>query len=145
MTIFVNNNINLNQYGNIDVDSLDVGFFASATYDDGTSVASVAATHEFGDPENNIPERPFFRQTMAQLERDLLPFLSTFVVSLGNFNVSRAVGERVGSFAEGKVKRRIVDLRDPPNSPATIAAKGSSNPLIDTGHMRQSVTYKVNE
>ena len=29
------------------------------------------------------------------------------------------------------------------NAPSTIAKKGSSNPLIDSGAMRQSVTYSV--
>jgi hypothetical protein len=31
----------------------------------------------------------------------------------------------------------------PPNSPVTIALKGSSKPLIDTGEMRGAVTWKV--
>ena len=30
-----------------------------------------------------------------------------------------------------------------PNKPATIKRKGSSRPLIDTGHLRQSITSKV--
>lgn len=30
-----------------------------------------------------------------------------------------------------------------PNSPATIRAKGSEMPLIDTGNLRNSITYKV--
>lgn len=32
-----------------------------------------------------------------------------------------------------------------PNSPATIRAKGSEMPLIDTGNLRNSITYKVEE
>ncbi len=31
------------------------------------------------------------------------------------------------------------------NSPATIKAKGSSSPLIDTGRLRKAITYKVEE
>ena len=30
-----------------------------------------------------------------------------------------------------------------PNSPLTIAQKGSAMPLIDTGKLRQSITYEV--
>ena len=41
------------------------------------------------------------------------------------------------------VQRTIRNLSDPPNSPITIHNKKSSNPLIDTGRLRQSVTYKV--
>ena len=32
-----------------------------------------------------------------------------------------------------------------PNAPLTIELKGSSHPLIDTGQMRQSITYVVEE
>jgi hypothetical protein len=32
-----------------------------------------------------------------------------------------------------------------PNAPSTIAAKGSSRPLIDTGAMRKSITFVVSE
>ena len=49
----------------------------------------------------------------------------------------------VGAYAADVIQQRIVDLKEPPNSPITIALKGSSNPLVDTGHMRQSVTWEV--
>ena len=51
--------------------------------------------------------------------------------------------ERVGLLTAARIQQEITDLRQPPNSPATIAAKGSSNPLIDTGKLRQSVSYEV--
>ena len=58
------------------------------------------------------------------------------------------------------IKRAITDLTDPPLAESTIAAKkakaaylgekkaqayadSGANPLIDTGHMRHSVTYKT--
>jgi hypothetical protein len=33
----------------------------------------------------------------------------------------------------------------PPNSPVTVALKGSSKPLIDSGELRGAVTYKVDQ
>jgi hypothetical protein len=45
--------------------------------------------------------------------------------------------------AVGDIQHEITVLRHPPNAPATIRAKGSSKPLIDTGEMRQSVTYQI--
>lgn len=51
--------------------------------------------------------------------------------------------EQVGAFAAGAVQQYMTDLKEPPNSPYTIEQKGSSNPLIDTGALRASVTYKV--
>ena len=51
--------------------------------------------------------------------------------------------EAVGAVAVGKVKVYMTDLKTPPNAASTIRKKGSSNPLIDSGAMRQSVTHKV--
>lgn len=56
---------------------------------------------------------------------------------------SRRIMARVGVAAEGAIKQYITDLDSPPNKPSTIRRKGSSNPLIDTGNMRASVTSKV--
>jgi len=53
--------------------------------------------------------------------------------------------DAAGSVSAGIVKQQITDLRSPPNAQSTIERKGSSNPLIDTGLMRQTVTYKVTD
>ena len=45
------------------VEELQVGFFATAKYPDGTPVTNVAVWNEFGT--GSIPERPFFRQALA--------------------------------------------------------------------------------
>ena len=56
----------------------------------------------------------------------------------------------VGAFLEGKIKETITKGRPewPPLSPETLEArrkKGrfSTKPLLDTGHLRNSVTHKV--
>ena len=41
------------------------------------------------------------------------------------------------------VQKEIVDGSFEPNAESTIKKKGSDKPLIDTGTMRQSVTYVV--
>ena len=44
------------------VKGIDVGFFSTAKYPDGTPVAAVAAWNEFGTERNgqqHVPERPF--------------------------------------------------------------------------------------
>ena len=43
------------------------------------------------------------------------------------------------------VQQQITDTTSPPNADYTIAVKGSSHPLIDTGHMIQSTTYVIRE
>jgi hypothetical protein len=49
----------------------------------------------------------------------------------------------VGEFIASDFRRKITTLRSPPNAPSTVAKKGSSNPLIDTGAMRQSVRSRI--
>lgn len=41
-----------------------IGWFPSAQYEDGTSVAYVAAIQEFGAPEVKIPPRPFMQPSI---------------------------------------------------------------------------------
>lgn len=117
-----------------------VGFFASARYQDGEQVAAVAASNEFGD--GNIPERPFFRRSVATMTRDLKDVVRR-QIDTETMKLSNTGANRVGAWTAGVVQEEITDLRRPPNSPYTIKRKGSSNPLIDTGFMRQSVTWKV--
>ena len=50
---------------------------------------------------------------------------------------------RTGLFLQREIQKEIDEKETPPNAPATIARKNSSKPLIDSGQMRQAVTYKV--
>ncbi len=56
--------------------------------------------------------------------------------------LSRAL-KRVGVVAEAKVKVYMTQLKSPPNALSTVKKKGSSNPLIDSGQLRASVTSKI--
>lgn len=120
----------------------------------GTSltVAQLATIHEFGKVIHHpklgrdtvIPERSFLRATVDQY-RDAIArrqVLLTQGYVLGKFDLSGAM-ELLGQYVVGLIKQRIANGIAPPNSPWTIARKGSSKPLIDTGQLRNSITYKV--
>ena len=49
----------------------------------------------------------------------------------------------LGLLVQTDIQNTIRALQDPPNAPATIRAKGSDNPLIDTGVMLNSIRYAV--
>jgi hypothetical protein len=49
---------------------LKAGFIDNSTYEDGTSVAMVAAANEYGDPAFNRPPRPFFRNAIEEHEAE---------------------------------------------------------------------------
>ena len=59
----------LREAGKGGVSGVKVGFFSTARYEDGTPVAAVAAWNEFGT--ETIPERPFFRNALAESERSV--------------------------------------------------------------------------
>jgi hypothetical protein len=105
-------------------------------------LAMIAAVHEFGCPERNIPERSFLR---AGIRRGTPKFNRLNVDSLrkvvrGEMTIATAL-DRLGVVAVGEVKREFVVGSFAPLKPETIKRKGSSRPLIDTGQLRQSITY----
>ena len=122
---------------------IKVGFFSDKKYDDKdeTPVALVAALNEFG-LGTGTPERPFFRQSIAIIE-DGLPKQLAKVLDPTTMDVSVADARRIGEYAKGVIQGRIQDLKDPPNTPATIRQKGSSSPLVDTGQMHDAVDFEV--
>lgn len=124
-----------------------VGFPAGQT---DSSVIDKAVWNEFGT-SRGIPERPFMRNAMRNNKAAYSAAMKQAAVSIlraAAMGESVAVGKlralrQLGARAQGDIQGEITSLASPPNSPVTIAKKGSSNPLIDTGEMRGSVTYIV--
>jgi hypothetical protein len=122
---------------------VEVGFMEDAKYSDGTQVAAVAFSNEFGVPENHQPPRPFFRRMIAAKKSGWgAQLAANFVGAAGD--AKRALG-LLGEEIASDLKISINELVDPPLSPTTVALKGFDKPLIDTGHMRDSVTYRVTD
>lgn len=115
---------------------LDVGIIGKRS---GAEVVQYAATNEFGT--SRIPERSFLRSTVRE-KRDVYVRLLREAANaiLGGAEPSVVMG-RIGLRVVRDVRIKITRIRLPPNAPSTIRRKGSSNPLIDTGRMRQSITY----
>ena len=111
------------------VRAVEVGFYSTAKYPDGTPVTNVAAWNEFGT--SRIPERPFFRQAIQGAKAEITPILVENV-DPRTMSVDRRTAGLVGQAMQGRIQRSITTLRRPANAPSTIKAKGSSNPLIDT-------------
>ena len=103
-------------------------------------MTNVAAWQEFGT-SRGIPKRPFFRNANAKNIPIIRKYISDNVKPLAL--PEELLARQVGLMHQDAVQDEIRILRQPPNSPITVALKGSSNPLIDTGFMRQSVTFKV--
>ena len=100
-----------------------------------------------------VPERPFFRRAIAEMEDGVSKIVKSGL-DPKKMVVDEQLADRVGLYAAGQVQESIVALNDPPNSPATIAQKrkklhgkkgtgGGETPLLDTGTLRNSVSWEV--
>ena len=130
----------LREAGKGGVSGVKVGFFSTAKYEDGTPVAAVAAWNEFGT--ETIPERPFFRRALAEAEDGIVKVLKQGIDPEKMVVDDRLAG-RVGAYVQGEVQESITALKEPPNAPETVRRKGSSDPLLDTGTLRNSVDWEV--
>lgn len=119
-----------------------IGLQENATNKEGEDLVEIAATNEFGDPGRRIPERSFIRSTTDEVRPEAFRLMKTGLGRIidGKTSARKVLG-KVGLFMETKIKKKITDLRTPPNAPLTIALKGSDNPLIDTGQLRQSIRH----
>lgn len=129
-----------------------VGVLASkggeAKHEDGKmSLIEIAATHEFGSSDGRIPERSFIRQTFFVNAREELVKMQAELakkIVTGGMDPLKALGI-LGTWGAAAVKKTITDqmTSGPENAPSTIARKGSSTPLIDTGLLKNSVSHEV--
>lgn len=103
-----------------------------------------AAYNEFGT--GHIPERPFMRTAMRVNRAKYLRTMkkdAQVILAKGGDGLLRASLDRLGAMAQGDIQHSITSGHWTPNAPSTIRAKGSSRPLIDTGEMRNSVTWAI--
>ena len=117
---------------------------AAGTYEDGQKIAVIAAVNEFGSADGRIPERSFLRVPLranqgmyAKIFERQLP--SVLDGSLTVFQILSQVGARAAGDSQEAIESGIA----PPNAPSTIAQKGSSNPLVNDGDLKRSITYIV--
>ena len=108
--------------------------------------ATIAAVHEMGAPSRNIPARPFLIPTVQNNADKYTNLMAQgFRNALQDKEKAAEVYEKIGLVASSDVKDYIVSGQFVPLKQSTIDRKGSSKPLIDTGELRNSISYKVRE
>ena len=123
---------------------ISVGVHAAeggAAKTNGTTVLDVAMRAEFGLGQ---PMRSWLRAWYDEHYRvgydEIRKVLQTVISGKRALTPSL---EMLGQRFVGLIQQRISQRIPPPNAPATVKAKGSSTPLVDSGQFRSSITYRV--
>lgn len=108
------------------------------------SLIEVAAVHEFGT--DTVPQRSFIRATVDEhrTEIDALETALMAQIVRGEITEEQALnllGAKIASWMQARIAQGI----PPELKPETIARKGSSKPLIDTGQLRSSLSFLVGD
>lgn len=104
-------------------------------------VIDIGQIHEFG---LGVPQRSFIRAWFDENEARAREAIRRLLVSVveGKRTPDQAV-EVFALWVVGQIQQRIASGISPSLDPRTIARKGSSTPLIDTGQLRSSISYEV--
>ena len=152
--------------------SVEVGFLEDATYPDGTPVAMIAAIQEFGAPKVGIPPRPYFRGMIAKHQAEWPKAISDLLKD-NSYDATKTLGQVgagiAGELQQSIVDTYSPELSpvtlmlrkmqaDDPDlvisgrvvgeAAERVAAGESSEgvstkPLVASGHMLNSVNFKV--
>ncbi|WP_036064768.1 hypothetical protein [Listeria grandensis] len=94
--------------------------------------------------EVKIPERSFLRSTFEENNQKWIDFFDRKMdeIIVGECTAQQ-VYNQLGAMIVADIQMKIRDTQSPANSGYTAKRKGANNPLVDTGRLRQSVTWKV--
>lgn len=123
-----------------------LGSHASRGEDGHISNVALGVVHEFGAPRAGVPERSFLRRTF-DAKKELWYGLALRLlkkVAADKLDLDTAFG-LLGEKMKADIKLGITSGVGipPPNAPATVKAKGSDRPLVDTGRLVGSIDYEV--
>lgn len=110
--------------------------------------AELLYLHECGVPSHNIPSRPVLKPAIAQdnvkeMIEKLMRDAAEEALTKGSIEKAEQLFEKAGMVGRDACKSYMAKGVPPPNKPSTIAKKGSSLPLVDTGSLLGSITYAV--
>lgn len=143
--------------------SIEVGIFGS----DDSELVMIGRVHEYGTTINvtpkmrgwfagngyplkktttqiKIPERSYLRSGFDENIDDITRKVQQLLPNVLEHKVNPDVFmNEIGKEFAGMIQKKMNTLRSPANSAMTIERKKSSNPLIDSGHLRDSIRHKV--
>jgi hypothetical protein len=131
----------------LDGTNTDLGWFENATYPTGESVAAVMMSNEFGSAGSATkaptPARPLLRQTAAVLDEKVPAYIERRKMEMMEGKLT--VPEYRKKLGEAMVAAGLETLKKgdfEKNAESTVKQKGFDKPLVDTGLLGQSLTYR---
>lgn len=119
----------------------------TVNYPEGVTNVQLMYIHTHGSPVRGIPPRPTIEPAITEpANRQILQGLlrgSLGSAFTGNLGGARAGMNRAGMMAVNMVRAWFGSSHLAPNAPYTVMMKGSSAPLIDTGQLRNSITFVI--
>lgn len=106
------------------------------------STAEIYAIHEIG--RERVPARPTLRLGVSKLKPERVTRRIFKSATKGRFMDTKL--NELGREMQRLVKQEIQQISSPALSPATIARrvnKGTTNPLVDTGQLKNAIGFKV--
>lgn len=121
---------------------------SNASREGGFTNAGLLYMHEQGVPSHNIPARPVLKPAIAQekVKEEIETMMRDAAVAAlvdGDRDTAEKCFEKAGMLGRDACKNYILGGNLAPNAPSTIARKGSSQPLVDTGSLLGSISYAV--
>lgn len=111
------------------------------------SVAMQMYIHEHGSMAYQAPPRPIIQPAIENSKEDIAELLGNAAKDAAEDKEFEGDLSLVGQEARDDVKDWFTNPKNgwPANAPSTIKAKGSDQPLIDTGALRDAISYVVRE
>ena len=135
---------------NLSNSEIQNGIFGGKNKENKESIAFYALVNEFGSKDGKVPQRSFIRSTIDGKSLEYNNYIEKQFERI--LEDSQTVDGFLLSFAlkiEGDIKKKIVDLKHPPNAPSTMLQKGKSvsnfiSPSARQSQGRENVTFSVN-
>ena len=120
-----------------------VGFQRGNSKANEADIVDVAAWNELGT--KHIPARPFMRMSVDDNQSAINQMCQSQIKRLKSGATAEDILTKLGVMQKGLIQKKISDGDFVPNADSTVKRKKSSRPLVDTGLMRSSVSFTIEE
>ena len=123
-----------------------VGILKNSAHSSGMGNAEIGAVHEFGSYTKKIPARSFLRGPLMSHGKEIVKEVAEQAMQAFVDGEPKKAYAVLGIAGENIVQKAFETSgfgKWAPNKPATIARKGSAQPLVDTSQLRRSITSEV--